>query len=129
MMKTILLVEPDKFLQGLYKTSLEQEGYKVKSATNAQKAIELADKSKPDLIILEIQLVEHSGIEFLYELRSYVDWQDIPVIINTIVPPVEFKNNHVLLVQELGVKGYLYKPQSSLKNLAASVKEISLSLV
>lgn len=125
-MKNVLLVEPDRILSDIYKFSLNQAGYKVAVANNAQTAIVLADSIKPDLIILEIQLVEHSGIEFLYEFRSYIDWQNIPVIINTIVPPNEFKDSYNLLMNELGVKVYLYKPHSSLRGLLSSVEEINL---
>lgn len=125
-MKKVLLIEPDRLLASIYAGALKEAGYKVSYATSAQSAIQVADKVKPDLIILEIQLIEHSGIEFMYELRSYVDWQDIPIIINSIVPPAEFNGNHDLLTGELGVVGYLYKPQSSLKQLLAMADETNL---
>ena len=125
-MKTVLLLEPDKVLQNLYVSTLESTGYTVVSASTAQEAISLADSAKPDAIVLELQLVEHSGIEFLYELRSYADWQKLPVVINTIVPPSEFKDNYELLMGELGAKSYLYKPDSSLKELTSSINELNI---
>lgn len=74
----VLLVEPDTKLAGMYKTALESAGHKVFWALDAQSAVHLADDSAPDLVVLEIQLTSHSGIEFLYEFRSYNEWQDIP---------------------------------------------------
>jgi response regulator RpfG family c-di-GMP phosphodiesterase len=67
--------------------------------------------------------VEHSGIEFLNEFRSYPDWQDIPVVIHTHVPATEFNDSWKLLRGELGVRDYLYKPHTSLKRLTAAVGE------
>ena len=125
-MNKVLLVEPDRVLAGVYLDALEGAGYDIMYAPNAQAAVLVADSAKPDLIILEIQLVEHSGIEFLYELRSYSDWQTIPVIVNSIVPPAEFNGSHELLKSELGVAAYLYKPESSLKELLSLTKELNL---
>jgi len=127
-MSKVLLIEPDRVLQHLYADYLEQTGHQVISVYSAQDALIVADRETPDAIILELQLIEHSGIEFLYEFRSYVDWQSIPVIINTIVPPTEFRDSYKLLMNELGVKTYLYKPHSNLKQLDESLAAVSLSL-
>jgi DNA-binding response OmpR family regulator len=117
-MKRILLIEPDWILAKTYKQALELGGdVAVTLANTAQAAIGSADNDKPDLVILEIQLIEHSGIEFLYEFRSYPEWQSIPVIVHTIVPFNEFQDNWHLLRDELGVCNYLYKPHTSLREL------------
>ena len=76
-----------------------------------------ADQQLPDLVIVELQLIEHSGIEFLYEFRSYTEWQSIPVIIQSQVPPSEFSANWQSLKQQLGIDTYLYKPHASLQKL------------
>ncbi len=82
-----------------------------------------ADKTKPDLVILELQLIEHSGIEFLYEFRSYPEWQAIPVLVLSQVPPSEFAASRQLMTDDLGVRTYLYKPRTSLRQLLANVSE------
>lgn len=122
-MSQILLIEPDRVLAETYRQALLSEGHRVVCCASAQAGIISADQHQPDLIILELQLVEHSGIEFLYELRSYQDWRDIPVIIQTQVPPSEFNDNRQLLREQLGVRIYLYKPQTSLRGLLAAVDE------
>jgi DNA-binding response OmpR family regulator len=122
-MAAILLIEPDKVLAEIYSHRLTANGHKVSFATGAQSAVHEADQMNPDLIVLELQLVEHSGIEFLYELRSYPDWQGIPVIVHSQVPQSEFIDNFELLKTELGVTAYLYKPQTSLKELAQTVDQ------
>jgi DNA-binding response OmpR family regulator len=121
-MSKVLLIEPDRVLARVFKTALETSGNRVSVMTSAQAAIFEADEFQPDLIILELQLVAHSGIEFLYELRSYPEWQSIPLIIHTIVPFNEFQRSWQLLQNELGVVSYLYKPQTTLAELKKQVQ-------
>lgn len=122
-MARILLIEPDRLLAENYVQALKSAGHQVNAASGAQAAIVTADAATPDLVVLELQLVEHSGIEFLYEFRSYPDWQNIPVVIQTHVPRNEFTDNWQLLQGELGVRGYLYKPRTSLRELVSTVSE------
>lgn len=124
-MARILLVEPDRLLAQIYQDALRAAGHKVVVAATAQTAIQAADKHRVDVVILELQLVEHSGIEFLYEFRSYPDWQHVPVLLHTQVPPMEFNSSQRLLTEELGVSKYLYKPRTSLRELLRSVHEFS----
>ena len=116
-MAGILFIEPDRVLAETYYEALTSAGHSVVVTPSAQTAIMVADEINPDIIVLELQLIEHSGIEFLYELRSYLDWQNIPVIIQTQVPPGEFNDNRQLLKEQLGIAEYLYKPQTSLQQL------------
>jgi DNA-binding response OmpR family regulator len=121
----ILLIEPDKILSDIYNETLSAIGYEVRAVVGAQSAIMACDNKTPDIIILEIQLTEHSGIEFLYELRSYSEWQSIRAIIQSQVPPSEFAQSWQLLKDELGVSAYLYKPQTTLSQLINKVGEVS----
>jgi DNA-binding response OmpR family regulator len=126
-MNSVLLIEPDRVLAAIYKEAIEMDGLAaVTVVTGAQAAIMAADEHKPDLVILELQLIEHSGVEFLYEFRSYPEWQAIPILVQSIVPFSEFHDNWHLLQDELGVRAYLYKPHTSLHQLLSSVKEHSL---
>lgn len=127
-MAQILLVEPDRLLAECYVQALQAAGHDVMAASSAQAAILAADQAAPELVILELQLVEHSGVEFLYEFRSYPEWQAIPIIIQSQVPPAEFNDNRQLLRGELGVRLYLYKPQTSLRALLEAVDEQLASL-
>jgi len=126
-MNRILLIEPDRVLAEIYKRALEADGHtSVTTVNSAQTAITAADQHRPDLVILELQLIEHSGVEFLYEFRSYPEWQGVPVLVQTMVPFNEFRDNWHLLQDELGVGAYLYKPHTSLRQLQTYVREHSL---
>lgn len=123
-MVRVLLIEPDTLLANTYRVALETAGYDVCVCTGAQQAIHAADTKKPDVVILELQLVGHNGVEFMYEFRSYADWQQIPLIIHTHVPASEFAGSRDLLMHELGVYEYLYKPQTTLRSLVRGVAAI-----
>jgi CheY-like chemotaxis protein len=128
MTKQILVIEPDYILANTYKMYLETKGFFVDLACNAQTAIMVADSRFPDAVIMEMQLVEHSGMEFLYEFRSYVEWQQIPIIINSFVPPNEFASSWGILKEQLNIKKYLYKPQTRLRDLESCLNELSLQI-
>lgn len=119
----ILLIEPDKKLGDIYKHALVQAGYTVKWAAHAQDAVHSADDSKPDVIVLELQLASHNGIEFLYEFRSYSEWQTIPVVLLTMVPPASLQITREMM-QSFGIVDCLYKPATNLKQLVNAVEEV-----
>jgi CheY-like chemotaxis protein len=112
--KRILLLEPDSVLAGSLTAGLINAGYDVQHVYSAQAAVSSADRLKPDLVFCELQLTAHSGIEFLYEFRSYSDWSVIPVVIYSSVPPVEFNASRNGLTYDLKISGYLYKPDTTL---------------
>lgn len=121
-MAKILLVEPDKVLGDTYKAALTKAGHEVFVCPSAQMAIQHVDKKPPEVIITELQLAEHNGVEFLYELRSYEDWQAIPVIVLSSVPPAESglsDDNQA----KLNVHAYCYKPSTTLTQLTEVVEE------
>ena len=121
-MAQILLLEPDMVLSNTYAEVLRRVGHKVGTASNAQAAIDVADEQSPDLVVMELQLPVHNGVEFLYEFRSYSEWQATPVIVQSFVPPSEFKLTSGLW-QQLGIVGYLYKPRTSLQQLLTAIGE------
>lgn len=127
-MKKLLLVEPDRSLADTYTETFKNAGYKVDVSTSAAMAVSLCEKTIPDLIVLELQLQGHSGVEFLHELRSYSEWQNIPVVLHTYVPEaklVKFNKSF----KTLGIIGYAYKPATSLKQLVGIVNEHTLATV
>ena len=122
-MAKVLLVEPDRILAQNYTAALKSSGHDVTWRSNGQTAIHAAEKSTPDVILLELQMPGHNGLEFLYELRSYPEWQDIPVILLTLVPDMALQAEEPVL-ERLGIAGYLYKPQSKLSHVIRAVNRV-----
>lgn len=121
-MAYILVIEPNRVLANTYQLALEHVGHQVRCARSAQDAIHEADAQQPDLVVLELQLGAHDGVEFLHEFRSYSEWQNVPVIIHSAVAPTQLAPMHEPL-SELGVHTVLYKPQTSLQRLISIVNQ------
>jgi len=119
----ILLIEPDLVQAKTYAHVLKKDGHIVDLAVSAQGAVHTADAHKPDVVVLELQLPHHNGVEFLYEFRSYPEWLDIPVIIHSFVPLAELAHT-ATLTTELGVMRCLYKPETTLAALASAVRSL-----
>lgn len=118
----ILLIEPDKILADIYQQALEAAGHQVSWQTGAEAAVQNADNQQPDAVVLELQLADHNGVEFLYEFRSYSEWQNIPVVVLSQVPDMSFSP---VLQRQLGVAAYHYKPRTTLKNLLRTLERLT----
>jgi CheY-like chemotaxis protein len=115
-MARVLVIEPNKMLADAYCKVLDDAGLEVMHCTTAQDAITNADQHRPDVVVTELQLAGHSGVEFLYEFRSYPEWRNIAVIILTQIPFDDSGLSQKAL-EDLGIRDYLYKPETSLKKL------------
>lgn len=117
----VLLIEPDVYLANKYQKILQSNHVCIFHFTTAGEAINNLDKVNPDLIILEVLLKGNNGIEFIYELRSYSDLQNLPVILLTYLPKRDF-NLSIEQEKILKIKDYLCKTNISLIDLITSVK-------
>ena len=75
----ILVVDDEENIRFLYKEELEDEGYAVSLAANAEEAMKKIIGEQPDLITLDIKMPGMDGIEFLRKLKE--DNRSIPVIL------------------------------------------------
>jgi CheY-like chemotaxis protein len=78
-MKKILIVDDEEVIRMLYAEELEEEGYGVITTGTGHGLIELIGKEKPDLIVLDIKMAEHDGLDLLQDIRK--DFYNIPVIL------------------------------------------------
>lgn len=124
-MSHVLLIEPNLLLAKTYTQALVHVGYTVAHVVGAQAAIDAADKMTPDIVVVELQLSQHSGIEFLHEFRSYAEWLHVPVVVNTVLPPADILTAREPLQRDLGVRAILYKPRTTLQDIIRVVREHS----
>lgn len=90
-------------------SGLLKERYKVKVATNGEKALAVAKAAPPDLILLDIMMPVMDGYETCRRLKADRELEDIPVIFLTAKEEVEDENKGF----ELGAVDYITKPISS----------------
>lgn len=117
-----LIIEPDRPLAGSMSSYLAQANINASVHSDPQTAIAAADKRQPDIIILELQLAGRSGVEFIYEFRSYADWQNVPVIIFTALNPEQLAE-HRQVIRQLNIAACLSKTESGLAGLLAAVRQ------
>jgi len=118
--KTILLVEDDTFLAGMYVTKLELEGFRVFLASDGEQAIILAKKEIPSLILLDIVLPKKSGFEVLAEVKKNISTKNIPVILLTNLGQKEDVQKGL----KLGATDYLIKAHFMPSEVVAKVKRL-----
>ena len=99
----ILLVDDDALLRRSLSFNLEQAGYRVSAAANAEDALALATRDPPDLILLDIGLPGIDGLDALQQLRAR---GDAPVIFVT----ARRRELDEVLGLELGADDYVTKP-------------------
>ena len=81
--KKILVVDDEPHVIRSLDFVFSREGYAVTKAEDGERAIELVQKSKPDLILIEIMMTKKNGYEVCQEIRSNPVLKDIYIIILT----------------------------------------------
>jgi DNA-binding response OmpR family regulator len=119
MAKTIAIIEDDQSIQDMYRLKLEVDGYKVVVADNGKKGLEAIEKSKPDLILLDIMMPEMTGDQMLEAMRKTEWGKDIKVIILTNVS----KDEAYPKVEKYGIEGYVVKAHFTPQEVVKLVKK------
>jgi two-component system cell cycle response regulator DivK len=111
MAKTVLVVEDNELNMKLFHDLLEAHGYHIVQTRNGLEAIDLARKHRPDLILMDIQLPEVSGLEVTKWIKEDDALRAIPVIA---VTAFAMKGDEERIRQG-GCEAYLSKPISVAK--------------
>jgi two-component system cell cycle response regulator DivK len=113
MAKTVLIVEDNELNMKLFHDLLEAHGYNTVQTRNGIDVMNLAREHHPDLILMDIQLPEVSGLEVTRWLKDDEDLRSIPVIAIT---AFAMKGDEER-IREGGCEAYLSKPISVAKFL------------
>jgi two-component system, cell cycle response regulator DivK len=108
MTKTVMIVEDNDLNMKLFNDLLESQGYKTIKTSDGNKVMELAREHRPDLILMDIQLPEISGIEVTRWIKDDESLRSIPVIA---VTAFAMKGDEER-IREGGCDAYLSKPIS-----------------
>ena len=108
MAKTVMIVEDNELNMKLFHDLLEAHGYQTVGTRNGIEALDLARKHHPDLILMDIQLPEVSGLEVTKWLKEDQELRSIPVVA---VTAFAMKGDEEKIRQG-GCEGYIAKPIS-----------------
>lgn len=81
--KKVFLIDDDDTIIQLFRTSLELEGFQVRTFKDGRNILKKAKDFKPDLIIMDLMMPGGGGYEAIRELQSDDDFRRVPVIIMT----------------------------------------------
>jgi two-component system, OmpR family, alkaline phosphatase synthesis response regulator PhoP len=105
-MQKILVVDDEEPILELLKYNLEKGGYEVKTADNGVKAVEIAKKFTPDLVLLDIMMPKMDGVETCRQIRDIPEMQKAFVVFLT----ARSEEYSEVAAFDVGADDYITKP-------------------
>ena len=104
--KKIMIVDDDReFLEEL-KEALSSSGYDTTAVSEADKALEIAEATRPELVLLDLKMPHKSGFQLAGELKQRREFQHVPIIAMSAF----YKNGDFALMEVHGIRKCLKKP-------------------
>ncbi|HSX05396.1 MAG TPA: response regulator [Candidatus Saccharimonadales bacterium] len=114
----IAIIEDDQAISQMYRIKFEAEGFEVETAENGRLGLELAEKMRPDIILLDLMMPEMNGAEMLKALRAMPWGKHIKVMILTNVGEQEAPAG----LDKLDVRRFIVKAEMTPRQVAEVVK-------
>lgn len=105
-MTKILMVDDDKLVTDLLEKLLKADGYQTATVNDSSKAIEVAKKELPDLILLDLMMPQPDGFRVCRMMRELPEFRRIPIIIVTALDDSDSR----AVAFGAGATDYLTKP-------------------
>lgn len=80
-MAKILIVDDEEHIRYLYSEELTDAGYEVITAESGYRLLERIEEEKPDLVVLDIKMVDYNGLDLLQDIRNR--FYNMPVVLCT----------------------------------------------
>lgn len=121
-MHKVLVVEDDQVMRAIEVRELKKLGFEVLEAENGLKAVEIATKEKPSLLLLDLMLPEKDGFSVLEDIRKNPAgaMAQIPVIVLSNL----WSDKDILRTQALKIDGYFVKANTTMAEVMGKVKEV-----
>ncbi len=120
--KRVLLVDDDHDILTSMQAAFEPTGAVVETASNGNKAVELAEKNLPDLVVLDMMLPGRSGFLVLEKIKAKKPPKSKPFVI---MITGNQGARHKMYAESLGVSEYFHKPVK-LDKLIATAERLLL---
>ncbi|MEI7674322.1 MAG: response regulator [bacterium] len=117
-MKKIAIIEDDQAISQMYRMKFENDGYEVETAENGKIGLELVEKMKPDIILLDIMMPEMTGDEMLKKLRDEPWGKNIKVLVLTNIGEQELPKS----LSTMDVLGIIMKAELTPRQVSLRVK-------
>lgn len=117
--KRILLVDDDNDILTSMQAAFEPTGATVETANNGNKAVEMAEKNQPDVVVLDMMLPGRSGFLVLEKIKARKPRDSKPFVI---MITGNSGARHKMYAESLGVSEYFTKPVKMDKLIATAEK-------
>ena len=104
--QSILMVEDDEHIAYILRFLLERNGFAVEQAADGRQALARLAQPPPDLVLMDIMLPYHDGLELLERLRAEPGWRTVPVLMLT----AKAREADIVQALDLGANDYVTKP-------------------
>lgn len=101
----ILIIDDEKQIRRMLKVALEGHEYHISEAASGKEGLRQAATFHPDLLILDLNLPDISGLETLKQIR---DWSEVPIIILSVLD----REDEKIQALDMGANDYVTKPFS-----------------
>lgn len=112
-MKKILVVEDDVFIRDITTIKLTEHGYSVTAVENGEQALALMEKETPEIVLLDLDLPDISGLAILESIKKSEALKAVPVIVFSNSNDAAAKQK----VTEIGVAGFFAKASTEYQEL------------
>jgi len=118
-MTKIAIIEDDAVINQMYRMKFEAAGFDVATASDGEAGVTMAEKFKPSIILLDLQMPHMNGVEALEIIRKSTWGAKIPVIILTNLGEEEAPKS----LHTLGIHSYIVKAELTPSQVVSRVKE------
>jgi len=116
---TILVIDDASFWREVAEQILKKGGYQTLVADSGAAALELLRKSTVSLILLDSDMPQMSGLQFLEILRADDRWKQVPVLMLT----ADMRRENIIQAHKLGAAEYLLKAKFSPQTVLSRVEK------
>ncbi|MBI4114300.1 MAG: response regulator [Candidatus Niyogibacteria bacterium] len=119
-MKTILVIEDDKFMRDLLINKIKKEGFRADGAASAEEALEEMEKNAPNLILLDLILPRMDGFEFIQHMKKNPQFANIPILILSNLGD----KKDIEKAEQFGVKEFLIKANFTPSEIVQKIHDL-----
>ena len=115
----ILVVDDDEHILRSLSQYLELEEFNVLSASNGQDALNIFEREKPDMLVLDVMMPGMDGFQVLEKIRGNPETAKVPVLMLT----ARDQHSDIMRGYQMGATSYLVKP-FNLDELVDAIREV-----
>lgn len=118
--KTVMVIEDDRFLSSLIKARLVKENLSVIQAFDGEEAVQALREARPDIIILDLIMPKVTGFEVLQTISITPGLEKVPVVILSNLA----QDSDIEKARQLGAKEYFVKVKISIDDLIGKIRAL-----